>query len=99
MPDKRLRVVGIHGSPYSRKLLATLRYRRIPYAWIVSGSREDEGLPKPRVSLLPQLIGEDASGAPIAVTDSTPILRELDAKFPERRVRPPDPVVALVDAI
>jgi glutathione S-transferase len=99
MESERLRVVGIHGSPYSRKLLAALRYRRIPYAWIVSGSREDVNLPKPRVSLLPQLVGEDESGTAVAITDSTPILRSLDAKYPARKVRPPDPVVALVDAI
>ncbi|MFN2375124.1 MAG: glutathione S-transferase family protein [Candidatus Binatia bacterium] len=99
MTNARLRVVGIHGSPYSRKLLAALRYRRLPYAWIVRDSPEDTGLPRPRVFLLPQLIGEDESGNPVAVTDSTPILRDLDRRFPDRTLRPPDPVVALLDAI
>jgi glutathione S-transferase len=105
MTTPRLRIVGIHGSPYSRKLLAALRYRRIPYAWIVRDSPEDRDLPKPRVSLLPQLIMEsggnaaEENGAAVAVTDSTPILRDLDRRFAERRVRPPDPVVALLDAI
>ncbi len=92
----RLKIVGIHGSPYSRKLLAALRYRRLPYSWIVTDSPEAAGLPKARVSLLPQLIEE---GADVAVTDSTPILRDLDRRFPERRVRPADPVVAMLDAI
>lgn len=96
---QRLRVVGIHGSPYSRKLLAALRYRRLPYAWIVRDSPEDTGLPRPRVFLLPQLIGEDESGNAVALTDSTPILRDLDRRYPERTLRPPDPVVALLDAI
>ncbi len=95
----RLRVIGIHGSPYSRKLLAALRYRRIPYAWIVKDSEEDRGLPRPRVSLLPQLIVESEGDAATAVTDSTPILRELERKYAERRVRPDDPVIALVDAL
>jgi len=99
MTIPRLRVVGIHGSPYSRKLLAALRYRRLPYAWIVKDSPEDADLPQARVPLLPQLLTEDSSGAAIAVTDSTPILRDLDRRFPERRVRPTDPVVALLDAI
>jgi len=99
MTTPRLRVVGIHGSPYSRKLLAALRYRRIPYSWIVKDSPEDAGLPSARVSLLPQLITEDASGHASAVTDSTPILRDLDRRISERRVRPPDAVVALLDAI
>jgi glutathione S-transferase len=96
MTTPRLRIVGIHGSPYSRKLLAALRYRRIPYAWIVRDSVEDHDLPKPRVSLLPQVIDEESG---TAVTDSTPILRDLDRLFPDRRVRPTDPVVALLDSI
>ncbi len=99
MATDRLRVLGIHGSPYSRKLLAALRYRRLPYAWIVRDSPEDVGLPRPRVYLLPQLLGEDESGNPVATTDSTPMLRDLDRRFPGRRVRPDDPVVALVDSI
>jgi glutathione S-transferase len=99
MTTPRLRIVGIHGSPYSRKLLAALRYRRIPYSWIVTDSVEHEGLPKPRVVLLPQLIVQDDDGREVALTDSTPILRDLDRRFPERRVRPSDPVVAMLDAI
>jgi glutathione S-transferase len=98
MTMPRLRIVGIHGSPYSRKLLAALRYRRLPYSWIVTDSVEAGGLPKARVPLLPQLIMEQ-DGKSVAITDSTPILRDLDARFPERRVRPADPVVALLDAI
>jgi glutathione S-transferase len=94
----RLRIVGIHGSPYSRKLLAAVRYRRIPYSWIVTDSAEHEGLPRPRVVLLPQLVLEQ-DGREVAVTDSTPILRDLDRRLPERRVRPTDPVVAMLDAI
>ena len=95
---ERLRIVGIHGSPYSRKLLAALRYRRIPYAWIVKDSAEDEGLPRPKVSLLPQLITTGEDGQPVAITDSTPILVELDWERSERRIRPTDPVIAFLDS-
>src|SRR5689334_5383331 len=98
MTTPRLRIVGIHGSPYSRKLLAALRYRRLPYSWVVVDSPEHAKLPRARISLLPQLIVE-AEGGEAAITDSTPILRDLDRRFPERRVRPADPVVALLDAI
>ena len=28
-------IVGSNGSPYTRKLVAILRYRRMPYAWLV----------------------------------------------------------------
>jgi hypothetical protein len=44
------------GSPYSRKLRAVLRYRRIPYTWAQMGSSEARALPRPRVELLPQLV-------------------------------------------
>lgn len=74
MTTARLRVVDIHGSPYSRKLLAALRYRRIPYSWIVKDSPEDTGLPSARVSLLPQLVTEDADGNASAVT--APVIEE-----------------------
>jgi hypothetical protein len=51
-----LRIVGAPGSPYSRKLRAVLRYRRIPHAWLQMGSPEARALPRPRVELLPQLV-------------------------------------------
>ena len=56
-----LRIVGAPGSPYSRKLRAVLRYRRIPHAWVTTGAPESAALPTPRVGLLPQLIvaGDD----------------------------------------
>src|SRR5690348_4458320 len=99
MALSRLRIVGIHGSPYSRKLLAVLRYRRIPYAWIVKDSPEDSDLPRARVPLLPQLILENDNGEEVAIADTTPIIRDLDRRIAKRRVRPTDPVVALIDAI
>jgi glutathione S-transferase len=91
-----IRIVGMPGSPYSRKLRAVLRYRRIPYAWIHQGSPETRGLPQPRVPLLPQLI---LPGTDEAVTDSTPLIRGLESLYAGRAVIPPDPVVAFVDAL
>lgn len=94
-----LRILGSPGSPYSRKLRAVLRYRRIPHAWIHFGSAEAKTLPKPRVSLLPQLIVAGADGMPEARVDSTPLLRELEATHSGRAVLPPDPAMAFLDAL
>lgn len=94
-----LRLVGAEGSPYSRKLRAVLRYRRIPYAWIVRGAPEALGLPEPRVALLPQLLLPGADGALEAATDSTPLVRRLEAARPGRAVIPPDPAQAFLDAL
>lgn len=88
MPDHLLRIVGVPGSPYSCKLRAVLRYRRIPHAWITQGSPESRGLPLPRVPLLPQLIVAGADGTVAARTDSTPLIRELEALHAGRSVIP-----------
>ena len=68
-------IVGAVGSPYSRKLRSVLRYRQIPYRWINSRSAESLSLPKPKVSLMPQLILDGE-----ARTDTTPLIRELERR-------------------
>jgi glutathione S-transferase len=97
--DEPLTIVGAPGSPYSRKLRAVLRYRRIPYVWVQSGGPENRGLPKPRVELLPQLVLRGKSGALESRVDSTPLIRELESVFPGRSVIPPDPALAFLDAL
>jgi glutathione S-transferase len=96
-----LRIVGAPGSPYSRKLRAVLRYRRIPHQWILNFSRESRGLPQPRVALLPVLIFPDADGNPReAATDSTPLIRRLEREVAAgRSVIPPTPALAFLDAL
>ena len=44
-------LVGAPGSPYSRKLRAVLRYRRIPFVWVQSGGPDARALPRPKVEL------------------------------------------------
>lgn len=94
-----VRIVGAVGSPYSRKLRAVLRYRRIPHAWVNHGSPESRTLPQPRVSLLPQLVLPGADGALEARTDSSPLIRLLEQEVRERAAIPPDPVLAFLDAL
>ena len=97
MSDAPLKMVGAPASPYSRKLRAVLRYRRIPYAWIQHGSAESRELPRPKVSLLPQLFLPGADGTLEARTDSSPLLRELERRVSGRSVIPPDPVLGFLD--
>src|SRR5437879_6670619 len=94
-----LTIVGVPGSPYSRKLRAVLRYRRIPHAWVLPGSPESRGLPEPRVALLPRLILPGDDGALEARVDSTPLIRVLEGSHRGRSVVPPDPVMAFLDAL
>lgn len=89
-----LELLGAPGSPYSRKMVALLRYRRIPYS-VFWGNRDvPGGYPSPKVRLLPTFYFPTEGGGLEAVTDSTPIIRRLEAERPGRSVLPEDPVVA-----
>ncbi len=97
---KHLTMVGAVGSPYSRKLRAVLRYRRIPYLWVHQGAAEARDLPRPKVELLPQLLLDDADGKVVARTDTTPLIRELETRYADARsVVPDDPAIAFLDAL
>jgi glutathione S-transferase len=100
--DPRLTLMGVPGSPYTRKMLAVLRYRQIPYRLILASNvtgGEVEGLPAPKVSLLPTFFLRGADGALEAVTDSTPLIRRFEDTHGGRSVIPVDPALALVDAL
>ncbi len=89
-----LRLMGAPGSPYTRKMIALLRYRRIPYAIMWGGhQRPTEGYPTPKVRLLPTVYFPADDGALEAVVDSTPIARRLEAEYSGRSVIPEDPAL------
>ena len=100
--DSRVTLMGVAGSPYTRKMLAVLRYRQIPYRFIIASNiagGELNGLPAPKVSLLPTFFLPSAGGKLEAVTDSTPLIRRFEASHPGRSVIPDDPALALIDAL
>lgn len=94
-----LQLLGAPGSPYTRKMLALLRFRRIPHA-IHWGSHRTPppGYPEPKVKLLPTFYFPGPSGLE-AATDSTPIIRRLERDWPHRAAIPADPVAAFLDAL
>ncbi len=97
---QRLRLIGGTGSPYTRKMVALLRYRHIPYGitWGDPASTLDAmGIAKPRPTLLPTFLFTDDQGGIEAVCDSTPIIRRLEALYPGRSVLPTDPALAFLD--
>jgi glutathione S-transferase len=89
---------GAPGSPYTRKMVALLRYRRIAYRLMLS-AQAVPGLPQARPPLLPTFYLPGPDGALQAVTDSTPLIRRFEAQFAGRAVVPADPALALVDAL
>ena len=100
-----VRLQGIHASPYTRKAVGALRYRRIPYRFILgqpglladSGHVDTESLPIAKPPLLPTFYTQDEVGNDQAVTDSTPILEQLDRQFSERSVHPSSPALNFIN--
>jgi glutathione S-transferase len=95
-----IQLIGAIGSPYTRKMLSLLRYRRIPHK-ITWGQPElvipTLGLELPKPVLLPTFILPDADGELEVATDSTPLIRRLEAISPDRSVLPADPALAFID--
>lgn len=102
LSDPRLTLMGVAGSPYTRKMLAVLRFRQLPYRLLIASNvagGELSGLPTPKPSLLPTFFLPAADGTLEAVTDSTPLIRRFERSHPGRSVIPIDPALALVDAL
>ncbi len=94
----RIELMGAPGSPYTRKMLATLRYRRIPHTMLWGGHQNPpEGYPAPKVKLLPTFYFRGKDGGIEAAVDSTPITRRLEAMYDGRSVIPSDPVVSFLN--
>ena len=56
-----LQLKGAPGSPYTRKMLAYLRYRHIRYEFLIGDQATAMDLPEPKVSLLPTFYLPDAA--------------------------------------
>lgn len=91
-------VAGAPGSPYTRKMLAVLRYRRMPYRYVMDTATIDS-LPPPRVRLLPTFYFPRPDGTLDPMTDSTMIIRRLDAEHRPRPVAPACAALSLLDAL
>ena len=96
-------LAGQYGSPYTLKMRAVLRYRRLPFRWVLRDSRWDD-LPDVPVRLIPVIVFPDAEGRTDrehgdAMVDSSPLIMRLEGMVAERSLVPPDPALAFVDAL
>jgi glutathione S-transferase len=99
MAKVELELVGAYGSPYSRKMRAVLRYRRIPFRWVLNGP-DAKDIPPVPVALIPVLVFPGEGGAPAsAMIDSTFQIMRLEEMRSGRSIVPPDPAIAFLDAL
>lgn len=104
--NEPIELMGVPGSPYTRKMLALLRYRRLQYRLLPASRHklnpDNERYPQrpePKVQLLPTFYLVDKSGEGQAVCDTTPIIRQLEQMRSARSVIPKNPILALINYI
>jgi glutathione S-transferase len=88
----RYRLIGSTASPYAIKLRALMRYRRIPFDWVIMTKALRKRTEHLRPKLIPVLQYPDGS----LHGETTTLARGLEARHSERSVIPEDRVVAFV---
>lgn len=83
---------GALGSPYSMKMRALMRYRRITHIWQHGGHAQQLAAEKVKAPVIPVIEYPDGSFH----NDSTPVLYDLEQRHKERGVVPPDPAQAFI---
>ena len=83
---------GALGSPYSLKIRALMRYRRIPHIWQHGTATQGLAAAKVKAPVIPVVEYPDGSFH----NDSTPLIYDLEARHQGRSVVPPDPARAFL---
>jgi len=82
--DRPYRLYAHIGSPYSMKMRAVLRYRRIPHVVMGRTAEWAKAFGKVRVPVMPVLEYPDGTFR----NDSTPLILDLEQRHAERSVVP-----------
>ncbi|MBU3916000.1 glutathione S-transferase C-terminal domain-containing protein [bacterium] len=91
---KHYRLVGDIGSPYSLKIRAIMRYRRLPFVWLQMNQQLMNETAHIKPPVRPKVQNpEDGSW----LVDSTPMIYELEKRHPgQRSIIPDDPGLAFL---
>src|SRR6202171_6405386 len=92
MDEGRYRLIGSTASPYAIKLRALLRYRRIPFDWVIMTKALRQQTEHLRPNLIPVLQYPDGSFR----GETTTLAYDLEARHQGRSVIPDDKAVAFV---
>lgn len=95
--EQPLKLKGVPGSPYTRKMLAYMRFRHIQYELLIGDQATSLGLPDAKVSLLPTFYLPNEQGEVQAVVDSTPLIRRFEAEISGRATIPNNPVLGFLN--
>src|SRR6516162_7959501 len=92
MIETRYRLIGSTASPYAIKLRALMRYRRIPFDWVIMTKALRKETEQLRPNLIPILQYPDGTFR----GETTMLAYDLEARHLERSVIPQDKAVAFV---
>ncbi|MAJ60813.1 MAG: enoyl-CoA hydratase [bacterium TMED88] len=96
MENESYRIFGVELSPYSVKVRSYFRYKQIPHEWIIRGPSEMETFQRyAKLPLIPLVVTPEDVG----LQDSTPILEEMEKRYPEPSIYPADPVSRFVSTL
>ncbi|CAI8437218.1 MAG: Uncharacterised protein [Rhodobiaceae bacterium UBA7378] len=97
--DQAVEIYGAPGSPYTRKMLAVLRFRRVPYilGWSGRPSTGSTTHPAPKVAIIPVMYFPTQTDVKEVAVDSTPIIRRLEDMHAARSVIPSDPALSFLN--
>ena len=90
--NERYRLIGSTASPYAIKLRALMRYRRIPFAWVIMTKALRQQTAHLRPNLIPVLQYPDGSFR----GETTTLAYDLEARHAPRSVIPEDKAIAFV---
>lgn len=92
MTDGRYRLIGSTASPYAIKLRALLRYRRIPFDWVIMTKALRKATEHLRPNLIPVLQYPDGAFH----GETTMLAYDLERRHRQRSVIPEDKALAFV---
>jgi len=86
-------IYGSKPSPYSVKVRAYFRYKRIPHNWIIRGYETNQDFKKlAKIAIVPLVVTPEKK----VIQDSTPIIQLMESRFQERSIIPKEEHTAFI---